>query len=113
MSKVNTSTLIDDEKLKVIDIIIEMFPELKKSKDDIISNVFEKNGKPHKYIFTKISHKNRDLYIDPYGLILDTDLVFKGFVVDNKYYFEDDDIEIININKYDKIMNYNMKKSFY
>ena len=54
MSKVNTSTLIDDEKLKVIDIIIEMFPELKKSKDDIISNVFEKNGKPHKYIFTKI-----------------------------------------------------------
>ena len=99
----STNTL-DDEKLKVIDIIIDMYPELKKSRDEIIFNVFEKQGKTNKYIFTKRIINNKSLYIDPYGLILDNNLKFYGFFVDGKYYLEADDIELIDIEKYNKII---------
>lgn len=95
---------LDDEKLKVIDIIIEMYPELKKSRDEIIFNIFEKQNKTNKYIFTKTIINNKSLYIDPYGLILDKDLKFYGFYVDGKYYLENDDIELFDIEKYNKII---------
>ena len=95
---------LEEEKLKVIDIIIEMYPELKKNKNDIISNVFEKNGKLNRYIFTKFVIDNKELYIDPYGLILDKKLLFKIFFINDKYYLEDDHIELVNIEKYDKLM---------
>jgi hypothetical protein len=95
---------LDDEKIKVIDIIIDMYPELKKSREEIIFNVFEKQHKTNKYIFTKTIKNNKSLYIDPYGLILDKDLKFYGFFVDGKYYLENDDIELIDIEKYNKII---------
>jgi hypothetical protein len=102
-----STTTLEDEKLKVIDIIIDMYPELKKSRDEIIFNVFEKQHKTNKYIFTKIIINNISLYIDPYGLILDNNLKFYGFFVDGKYYLENDeinDIELIDIEKYNKII---------
>ena len=46
-----SNTTLDDEKLKVIDIIIDMYPELKKNREEIIFNVFEKQNKTNKYIF--------------------------------------------------------------
>jgi hypothetical protein len=95
---------LDDEKIKVIDIIIDMYPELKKNREDIIFNVFEKQSKTNKYIFTKIIQNNKSMYIDPYGLILDKDLKFCGFYIDEKYYLENDDIELIDIEKYNKII---------
>ena len=100
----STNTL--DEKLKIIDIIIDMYPELKKNREEIIFNVFEKQTKTNKYIFTKTIINNKSLYIDPYGLILDKDLKFYGFYVDGKYYLENDidDIELIDIEKYNKII---------
>jgi len=103
-----SNTTLDDEKLKVIDIIIDMYPELKKNREEIIFNVFEKQNKANKYIFTKTIINNNSLYIDPYGLILDKDLKFYGFCVDGKYYLENDidNIELIDIEKYNKIFNY-------
>lgn len=101
-----SNTVLDDEKVKVIDIIIDMYPELKKNRDEIIFNVFEKQTKTNKYIFTKTIINNNSLYIDPYGLILDKHLKFYGFYVDGKYYLENDidDIELIDIEKYNKII---------
>jgi hypothetical protein len=99
-----SNTTLDDEKIKVIDIIIEMYPELKKSRDEIIFNVFEKQYLTNKYIFTKFVKNNKSMYIDPYGLILDKNLKFCGFHVDGKYYLENDDIELIEIEKYNKII---------
>jgi hypothetical protein len=90
--------------MKVIDIIIDMYPELKKSKDEIVAHVFDKNNYINKYIFTKYIHNNKDLYVDPYGLILDKYLVFNGFLVDGKYYILDDDYDNINIHELDKLM---------
>jgi hypothetical protein len=101
-----SNTVLNDEKLKVIDIIIDMYPELKKNREEIIFNVFEKQNRINKYIFTKTIINNNSLYIDPYGLILDKDLKFYGFYVDGKYYLENDidDIELIDIDKYNKII---------
>ena len=100
------SIYIDKDKLKVIDIILDMYPELKKNREEIMFNVFEKNLLLYKYIFTKYIYKNTDCYIDPYGLILDKNLVFKGFQVDTKFYMVDDDnIELLDINKLNQIMN--------
>ncbi len=94
----------DDDKLKVIDIIIDMYPELKKNREEIIFNVFEKQHRTNKYIFTKFVKNNKSMYIDPYGLILDKNLHFCGFQVDGKFYLENDDIELIDIEKYNKII---------
>lgn len=102
------TTNIKDEKLKVIDIIIEMYPELKKNKDEIINNVLNRHIK--QYILTKYVINNNIYYIDPYGMIIDKDVNFKGCFYDNKFYFNSfdnsnnsdnpDDI----IKKYDLIM---------
>ena len=77
---------IKEEKLKVIDIIIDMYPELKKNKDEIIKTVLNKDIK--RYILTKYIHNNNIYYIDPYGMIIDKDINFKGIFCDNKFYFE-------------------------
>ena len=100
-----------DDKIKVIDIIIDLYPELKKDKNDIINVVFGKLSKPNKYIFTKIMHNNEELYVDVDGLLLTKNVDFKGFVVNNKFYLISDiekNDDLININELDKIM-YNNK----
>ena len=79
-----------DTKLKVIDIIIDMFPDLKKNKIDIINTVFGKLSKPTKYIFTKILLNGDELYIDYDGLLLTKNLIFQGFIINNKQYLLDD-----------------------
>jgi hypothetical protein len=96
---------IKDEKLKVIDIIIEMYPELKKNKDDIIKNVLDRHIK--QYVLTRYIYNNDIYYIDPYGMIIDKDLNFKGFFVNNKFYFDESDNSDNSddiIKKYDLIM---------
>ena len=104
-----------DEKIKVIDIILDMYPDLKKDKNDIINVVFGKMSKPNKYVFTKIIHNNEELYVDLDGLLLSKIVEFKGFVINNKFYMvsdinkDNDVIDMIDINKFNKIMYNNYK----
>lgn len=94
-----------DTKLKVIDIIIDMFPDLKKNKIDIINTVFGKLSKPTKYIFTKILLNGDELYIDYDGLLLTKNLIFQGFIINNKQYLLDDKYcDNIDIKKFDRII---------
>ncbi len=94
-----------DTKLKVIDIIIDMFPDLKKNKIDIINTVFGKLSKPTKYIFTKILLNGDELYIDYDGLLLTKNLIFQGFIINNKQYLLDDKYcDNIDINKFVNII---------
>lgn len=98
---------IENEKLKVVDIILDMFPELRKHKDDIIVNVMQKHLNQNKYVFTKYIHNNCEFYIDPFGMIVDKNIVFKGFIVDNKLFLSDDvndNKTKFDIAKFDKIM---------
>lgn len=105
--QINRKTKETDEKIKVIDIIIDMYPDLKKNKDDIINRVFEKFSKPTQYVFTKIMHNNQELYVDIDGLLLTKNLDFKGFVINNKYYMTsdiDNKNDILDISKLDRII---------
>jgi hypothetical protein len=92
---------IMDDRLKVINVIIDMYPELKKDKNDIINVVYGKLSKPNKQIFTKIKIDNQELYIDNTGLVLDENLVFKGLIINNIRYLFDDNIDLT---KYDDLL---------
>ncbi len=104
---------IDTAKMRTIDVFFDMYPELKKNKEEIMMNVFEKYGKPIKYIFTRHIFENNLLYVGPDGIMLDENLNFKGIFYENKYYLEndgyyldDDKYKISNLSDLDKIMGY-------
>ena len=95
MSETKSSIFnIMDDRLKVINVILDMYPELKKDKSDIINVVYGKLSLPHKQIFTKIFFDNKVLYIDISGLVLDKNLIFKGLIINNIRYFIDDDCDV-------------------
>lgn len=106
----NENKLKEQERMKTIEIFFEMYPELKKNKEEILMNVLEKYGKPIKYILTRITHENEIYYIDPEGIIVDKNLNFKGLKYDNTFYFENTNHKFINLDEYDKIMNFIPKK---
>jgi hypothetical protein len=89
---------IMDDRLKVINVILDMYPELKKDKHDIINVVYGKLSKPNKQIFTKIKLDNKELYIDNTGLTLDENLNFKGLIINNIRYLIDDDNDFTKYN---------------
>lgn len=80
-----------DEKLKIINVIIDMYPEMKKDKQDIINAVYGKLSKPNTYVFTKIFINNKEYYVDPEGTIMTKTLEFKGIVLNNKFYMAEDE----------------------
>ena len=100
------STINREDKIKIIDDIIGMFPELKKHKDDIIKNICD-TRKQNTYIFNKHVYLNQELYVDPEGNIFDKNLNFKGLYIDNIYYLTDNNIDLLDITKYDIIIKYN------
>ncbi len=89
---------IMDDRLKVINVILDMYPELKKDKNDIINVVYGKLSKPNKQIFTKIKLDDKELYIDTTGLVLDENLNFKGLILNNIRYLFDDNIDLTEYN---------------
>lgn len=110
MKEISKEKEIEKERIKTIDIILDMYPELKKDKDEILINVLEKYGKPIKYILTRFEHNNQIYYIDPEGMIVDKNLNFKGLKYDNTFYFEDSNYKKFNLEYHDRIMNYNLQK---
>ena len=89
---------IMDDRLKVINVILDMYPDLKKDKNDIINVVYGKLSKPNKQIFTKIKLDDKELYIDTTGLVLDQNLNFKGLIINNIRYLFDDNTDLTEYN---------------
>lgn len=89
---------IMDDRLKVINVILDMYPDLKKDKNDIINVVYGKLSKPNKQIFTKIKLDDKELYIDTTGLVLDENLNFKGLIINNIRYLFDDNTDLTEYN---------------
>ena len=85
-----SNNILSDEKMKVIDIILVMYPQLKKNKIDIVNTVYGKLVRPYNYVFTKIFIDNKEFYIDPNDAIYNKQLNFKGFIVNKKIYLIDD-----------------------
>lgn len=84
---------IIDDKIQVINIILDLYPSLKKDRQNIINVVFGRLNKPNKYVFTKILLNNHTYYIDNFGMLLDESLNFKGIVKNNIIYLCEDVIQ--------------------
>ncbi len=93
---------ISNEKIKIIDTILEMYPELKKDKDEIVNNII--NKQPKNYILTKYIYKNITYYIDPYNTVIDKNLKFIGIFHNNKIVFNESYMNKI-IKNYDNIIS--------
>jgi len=95
-------------RMDTINKIIELHPQLLLDKNNIISTVFNCYQKPNKYILTKIKVGEEYLYKDPTGMLFDSNMKFKGLILDSKYYLEDEinkpDVNI-NFAQLDSLMN--------
>jgi len=76
--------LTDIDKIRLVDSIIEQYPDLKKERSNIIRIVLEKIIRPNKLILEKFNFKNNFYYKYEDGIIIDENLKIKGFVIDNK-----------------------------
>ena len=79
MSSIN-KTLLDLDKIQIIDTIIEHYPELKKDRTHIINIIFEKIERVDRYILDKLIINNKTYYRDRDNLLIDSDLNFAGIV---------------------------------
>ncbi len=94
-------------KMETINRIIDSYPNLQAEKSNIITLVFNNYQKPNKYVLKKVHYENVDLYEDPSGMLLDSDLNFKGFIFDKTFYVNKDvmDKDFIDIEQFNKLMN--------
>ena len=94
-------------KMDTINRILDAFPNLQAEKSNIITLVFNNYQKPNKYVLKKVRYENLDLYEDPSGMLLDSDLNFKGFIFDKTFYVNKDvsDKDFIDIEQFNKLMN--------
>jgi hypothetical protein len=82
-----------NERLKTLNIIFNMYPSLRKDKDNIINNILEKKeNKYEAYVVEKIDGLSFNAYIDEYCNIIDSNLNLIGITskLKDKYYFFDD-----------------------
>jgi hypothetical protein len=75
-------TLLDIDKVKIIDTIIEHYPDLKKDRNHIINIILDKVEKPDKYILERIDLNKKVYYKDNDNIIIDADLNICGLCVD-------------------------------
>jgi hypothetical protein len=102
-SQSTNKTLQDIDKIRIVDIIIEHYPELKKERNHIINVILEKIEKPDRYILERVDLNKKVYYKDNDNILIDENLNICGICVDlgnNTYKY------IINVNtsrKEDKI----------
>jgi hypothetical protein len=79
----NTSkTLQDIDKIRIIDTIIEFYPDLKKDRTHIINLILDKIERPDKYILDRIEINKTVYYKDIDNIIIDGDLNICGVCFD-------------------------------
>lgn len=77
-TQMNKIKIID--KIRIIDIIIENYPSLKKERANIINLIFQKADNKNKYIFDKIIINNTNYYRDKDNILVDSDLKIMGII---------------------------------
>ena len=108
-------TITDFDKISIIDLIIEHYPELKKDRTNLIKLVLQQVTRPNKLILEKITHEDKTYYKYNDGILIDENLNTIGIVIDDKIIITDniylqDDIFILlktdynNSNIFDKII---------
>lgn len=76
-----SKTLQDIDKIKIVDTIIEHYPELKKERNHIINVILEKIERPDQFILDRIIIDNNVYYKDKDNIIIDVDMNICGLCV--------------------------------
>jgi len=72
------------ERLITVDLILEIYPNLKKDKKKIVDNVLGKKETPKKsYIIEMLNLPNKKLYKDTFGNIINENADLVGFWIDD------------------------------
>lgn len=75
----NKQKCSDNDKITIIDNIIDMFPEIKQKRTDIINRILcPKDIKTDEHILEKITVNGKDYYRDKYKSIIDVNGDLKG-----------------------------------
>lgn len=78
-----------EEAMKVINIILEMYPNLEKDREDIVGVVLENYDRKRLDIYSRIKINGEILYVNQEGVILDAKLKWRGQQHKNRYYLDD------------------------
>ncbi len=79
MTSIN-KTLLDIDKIKIVDTIIEYYPELKKERSNIINIILEKTERLDRFILDKVIINNKTYYRDKDNILVDVNLQIVGMV---------------------------------
>lgn len=78
------SNINDYDKISIVDLIIEHYPELKKDRTNIIKLVLQQVTKQNKLILEKLVHNNKIYYKYNDGIIIDCNLNICGTIINEK-----------------------------
>jgi hypothetical protein len=81
MSQSTNKTLQDIDKIKIVDIIIEHYPELKKERSHIINVILDKIEKPDRYILERVVLNKKVYYKDNDSILIDENLNICGLCI--------------------------------
>ena len=79
MTSIN-KTLLDIDKIKIVDTIIEHYPELKKDRSIIINIILEKTERLDRLILDRVIINNKSQYRDKDNILVDVNLQIVGVV---------------------------------
>lgn len=74
-----------NEKIRIIEDLIEHYPELKKDKNVLNNIFFDRTDKPNKFILDRVEINGKVFYKSNDNLLVDVDVKCKGVCVDGKY----------------------------
>jgi hypothetical protein len=73
------------EKVRIIDDLIDHYPELKKDKQILNNIFFDRSDKPNKFILERVIINGKTYYKSPDNLLIDVNIKCQGVCVDGRY----------------------------
>jgi hypothetical protein len=78
------SNLSEFDKISIVDLIIEYYPELKKDRTNIIKLVLQQITRPNKLILEKVIHEKKTYYKYNDGILIDDKLNTCGMIINGR-----------------------------
>ena len=102
-----------NEKIRIIEDLIEFYPDLKKDKNILINIFFDRTDKPNKFILDKVQINGKTYYKSTDNLLIDENIKCKGVYVDGKYMIVRPENRKIFYDKFiEEFKNYKTKKFY-
>lgn len=74
-----------NEKIRIIEDLIEHYPELKKDKYILNNIFFDRTDKPNKFVLDKVQINGKTYYKSNDNLLIDVNIKCHGICIDGKY----------------------------